>query len=84
MEAHWYGSPEVSGSSPGSVKFSLPIFKNSLKVPSQFFHVCLIVSLFVLFSREPVLDKLLTGSPNINVFTFINVNVYSINLLISK
>ena len=25
MEQHWYGNPEVSGSSPGSVKFSLLI-----------------------------------------------------------
>jgi hypothetical protein len=23
---HWYGNPEVSGSSPGPVNFSLPIF----------------------------------------------------------
>ena len=27
MEQHWYGNPEVSGSSPGSVKFSLPILQ---------------------------------------------------------
>ena len=27
MEEHWYISPEVSGSSPGPVKFSLPIFE---------------------------------------------------------
>ena len=27
IEEHWYGNPQVSGSSPGSVKFSLPIFK---------------------------------------------------------
>ena len=27
MEEHWYGNPKVSGSSPSSVKFSLPIFQ---------------------------------------------------------
>ena len=27
MEEHWFGRPEVSGSSPGSVKFPLPIFQ---------------------------------------------------------
>ena len=27
MEEHWYGNPEVMGSSPGPVKFSLPIFQ---------------------------------------------------------
>jgi hypothetical protein len=27
MEEHWYGNPEVSGSSPGPVKFSLPILQ---------------------------------------------------------
>ena len=27
MNEHWYGSPEVSGSSPGPVKFSVPIFQ---------------------------------------------------------
>ena len=26
IEEHWYGNPEASGSSPGSVKFSLPLF----------------------------------------------------------
>ena len=36
MEEHWYGNPEVSGSSPSSVKFSLPIFqKNCLPVSSK-------------------------------------------------
>ena len=27
MEGHWYGNSEVSGSSPGSGKFSLPIIQ---------------------------------------------------------
>ena len=27
MDEHWYGNPEVSDWSPGSVKFSLPIFQ---------------------------------------------------------
>ena len=31
MDEHWYGNPEVSGSSPGPVKFSLPIFQNRKK-----------------------------------------------------
>ena len=31
MEEHWYGDPEVLGASPGSVKFSLPIFQIFLK-----------------------------------------------------
>ena len=31
MEEYWYGSPEVSGSSHGSVKFSLPIFQIVIK-----------------------------------------------------
>ena len=26
MEEHWYGNEEISGSSPGPVKFSLPFF----------------------------------------------------------
>ena len=30
MEEHWYVNPEVSGSSPGPVKFSLPIFLKAL------------------------------------------------------
>jgi hypothetical protein len=32
---HWYCNPEVSGSSSGSVKFSLPDFSNSLQVYSE-------------------------------------------------
>jgi hypothetical protein len=31
MEEHWYGSLEVSGSSTGSVKFSLPFFSKMKK-----------------------------------------------------
>ena len=34
MEEHWYGNPEVSGSSPGSVKFYLPIFQIFLSRPT--------------------------------------------------
>ena len=43
MEEHWYGSPEVSGSSPGPVKFSLPIFQ--IFFPVSFSLVCLIYNL---------------------------------------
>jgi hypothetical protein len=39
MEKHWYGNPEVSGSSPGSVKFSLPIFKIIYSLLRVFFSV---------------------------------------------
>ena len=31
MEEYWYGNPEVSGSSPSTVKLSLPIFKKDFK-----------------------------------------------------
>ena len=37
MEEHWYGNPEVSGLSPGSAKFSLPIFQIVWKFPDSFF-----------------------------------------------
>ena len=35
MEDHWYGSPEVSGSSPGPVKFSLPIFQIICQIENE-------------------------------------------------
>ena len=38
---HWYHSPEVSGSSPGPVKFSLAIFQIVWTFPVSFSLVCL-------------------------------------------
>ena len=39
---HWYGNPEISGSSPSPVKFYLPIFQIVWKFPVRFSLVCLI------------------------------------------
>ena len=41
MEEHWYGIPEVSGSSPGPVKFSFPIFQIVWEFLVGFSLVCL-------------------------------------------
>ena len=41
MEEHWYANSEVSGSSPGSVKFSLPIFQIVRKILVSSSLVCL-------------------------------------------
>ena len=45
MEEHWYGNPDVSGSSPSPVKFTLPNFQIILKFPVSSSLVCLIVSI---------------------------------------
>ena len=49
MEECWYGNPEVSGSSPGSVKVFFANFSNYLEVPSQFFPC--------LFERKGVIER---------------------------
>ena len=36
MEEHWYGNPEVSGSSPGPVKLSLPMLQTAVTVDSSY------------------------------------------------